>query len=1064
MADAFDEPIVAESLEPVSEPSKLDSEALYITLKGWFEADMEHSSEWRTQAKADFGFAAGDQWSPEDKAKLAETGRSAIVFNRAISIIKAVAGIEINGRHDTVYLPRGTNPGVVKANELLTAASQWMGDGCDAEDEQSEAFQNALICGMGWCLTGDAMVRLPKTHLATVRRYSGRVIQIDLENGQKLTGTPNHPVLTNVGWKPLHALRDGDKLVNASFLKRVSGFPVEQFDEVEARLEDKVNAFRAGREAAWVPTAPDDFYADGAGSKVHIVYADGPLLDRLREVASAEPLEKAQFVRRDALASGSDHLLGDGVPLPTGLSAEGQLPFDGAHAPRAKGPSADTVAHIDASSAEVIADDLGVYSESFGYLSGREFLLDVQPDGLCLADTSPAAAAPARAGVGAECVSGFNQPLPDRAGVDAHTSADLIGRETFVEVKADEFCGCRLGDGPALAGVPAQGMASGLEAACHGGPRYSEHIADFRDWKPVLEVEARKLLGADSEIGEYVTRVAARAVLDAHEIPVFDVGTSLGMFIAGSIVTSNTEARISYDEEPDGMYVETAVDPLEMYWDRAARSKNLTDARRVFRVRKMTLDEARDFAKSLGADVFDDDLDAVWAIGKDTDPAKPVEERRLRSENSSGFSDKHEVHIVHAQWTERKPVYRVADAVTGQVLELDEERFGEYQQLAGQHGLQYSHVRQTRIVRKQAFLGATILGEVTECPGKDRFTFQCITGERDRNKGTWFGLIRLMRDPQMYSNKFLVQTLHILNTTAKGGVLAEADAFQNQREAQDTYAQPDAITFTAKGAISGGKIIPKPGAGDPSGYKDLLEFSISSIRDVTGINLELLGMRDANQPGVLEAQRKQAAMTILATMFDSLRRFRKQVGRVRLAFIQQFLADGRLIRIMGEDGVQQAVPLLRDQTLGDYEVIIEDAPTSPNQKQETWQFLLQLMPMFKGMMTPEAAVLMLEYSPLPSKLVDQFKQMVEKANTPGEEQQMQKQLQIKAALTAIDKDDAAADKSRAGAILDLANAVGSVMQADAARVQASVVEGLPQAGPAQPAQPMPMIPQERAFP
>jgi hypothetical protein len=51
------------------------------------------------------------------------------------------------------------------------------------------------------------------------------------------------------------------------------------------------------------------------------------------------------------------------------------------------------------------------------------------------------------------------------------------------------------------------------------------------------------------------------------------------------------------------------------------------------------------------------------------------------------------------------------------------------------------------------------------------------------------------------------------------------------------------------------------------------------------------------QPGILEAQRKQAAMTILAILFDSLRRFRKQVGPIRLCLIQNFLADGRLIRI-----------------------------------------------------------------------------------------------------------------------------------------------------------------------
>jgi hypothetical protein len=81
--------------------------------------------------------------------------------------------------------------------------------------------------------------------------------------------------------------------------------------------------------------------------------------------------------------------------------------------------------------------------------------------------------------------------------------------------------------------------------------------------------------------------------------------------------------------------------------------------------------------------------------------------------------------------------------------------------------------------------------------------------------------------------------------------------------------------------------------------------------------------------------------------------------------------------------------------------------------------------------------------------------MVEKASQPGEDQQMEKQLQIAGAKAQINKDDASADASRAKAILDLANAVGTVVQADAARVQASVVEGLPQGAP-QPAMPMPM--------
>jgi hypothetical protein len=213
-------------------------------------------------------------------------------------------------------------------------------------------------------------------------------------------------------------------------------------------------------------------------------------------------------------------------------------------------------------------------------------------------------------------------------------------------------------------------------------------------------------------------------------------------------------------------------------------------------------------------------------------------------------------------------------------------------------------------------------------------------------------------------------------------------------------------------------------------------------------------MRDANQPGVLEAQRKQAAMTILATMFDSLRRFRKNVGRVRLHFIQDFLADGRMIRVVGEDGMQ-AVPLLKDQTLGRFEVIIDDSPTSPNQKQETWQFLMQLMPMFKDMMTPEVALSMLEYSPLPSKMVEQFKQMAQKA---GEDPQAQKQRQIAEdkELAVIDKDKASAAASRAKGALDLANAAVKANEAALGRIQANILEGTPQGGPEYVVEPEPI--------
>lgn len=487
-----------------------------------------------------------------------------------------------------------------------------------------------------------------------------------------------------------------------------------------------------------------------------------------------------------------------------------------------------------------------------------------------------------------------------------------------------------------------------------------------------------------------------------------------------------TESRMSYEDDPTGLYVEEEVDPLEMYWDRTARKKNLSDARRMSRARRMPFSDAR--AMFPGKNRYQ--LDAVWADEALGDyPTKTLEEKRRRdTDDSSHWDDQSEVTIVQIQWIEKEPYWLVANLQSNEKVALSDDEYKVYAQrmqtlaqavppeMAGQF-----QIKAVRLLRKRyycAYLGAELLKEAAPAPIEQQFSWACITGERDKIKGTWFGLVRVMRDPQMWANKWLSQILHMLNSNAKGGILAEEDAFEDQREAEDSYAQTDAITYVASGALSGQKpkIMPKPGTPITEGFLGLMTFAITSLKDVTGINLELLGQQDMNQPGIVEAMRKQAGMTVLATLFDSLRRFRKIVGRKRLFFIQNYLSDGRLIRVVGEDGAVNAVPLIHDKTLGEYDVVVDDTPTSPNQKEANWAIIQPLLVVFKEQLiaNPQVFAMLLEYSPLPSRIVNAIKGFIaQSAQDP--DAQVDKSLQRQLIVSEITKNQSYAEMQNAKA-------------------------------------------------
>ena len=117
-----------------------DADALFSRLKKQVKADYHSKGQvnWRREAREDFDFDAGEQLTDEDKAILQDAKRPIVIFNRVGTTVDSVSGQEVGNRQEVQFLPR--RQGVVKKNELLTSATKWFRQQCDAEDEERDAF------------------------------------------------------------------------------------------------------------------------------------------------------------------------------------------------------------------------------------------------------------------------------------------------------------------------------------------------------------------------------------------------------------------------------------------------------------------------------------------------------------------------------------------------------------------------------------------------------------------------------------------------------------------------------------------------------------------------------------------------------------------------------------------------------------------------------------------------------------------------------------------------------------------------------------------------------------
>ena len=459
-----------------------------------------------------------------------------------------------------------------------------------------------------------------------------------------------------------------------------------------------------------------------------------------------------------------------------------------------------------------------------------------------------------------------------------------------------------------------------------------------------------------------------------------------------------TDTELDYEVDLDGRIDIARVDPLEMDVDPSSTRKNHADAKWVCRSKVYARKEALalwpegEFAAPDGTREPDSPVDVIAAAFYRSDSGS--------GGRNPGEGDKVIVHDF--QWWETEPVYRVPLQQLGPeraflmvntpdeqgsfllpphklqpdaqgLITLDEDEYGRVESLL--EGVQVLKQKRRRY-RRMYFSGDELLEEL-ETPTGDSFTYKAMTAKRDRKHKCWYGIVRAMKDPQRWANKFMSSMLEIISTSGKGGLLYEPDAFLNLREAEEDWADPARNVAMTEGAIAGNKIMPRPVNQMPPQMMALMQYAEAALKSVAGVNPEVMGLSRALDPsGVMEEGRRQSGLNMLAYLFDGLRRYRKEQGRLMLKMIRKYMPQGRLIRVTGPDGAQY-VPLVYDDLTVDYDVIVDEAPTAPNVKQRTWEAFTLLAGQLPQIITPQVALIALDYAPFPAAMVQKLKQQAQ---------------------------------------------------------------------------------------
>lgn len=490
------------------------------------------------------------------------------------------------------------------------------------------------------------------------------------------------------------------------------------------------------------------------------------------------------------------------------------------------------------------------------------------------------------------------------------------------------------------------------------------------------------------------------------------------MFADGLIMARGyMDLRIYYDENLNGEPGIFIYDPMDVIPDPDAKSYDPDDWADVVITRFLTADEIEadygpelrqqveaDYGAGVGEEDFGEDLDGVERnrFGDDLeDTAYGVYDAIDERTNIPRY------RVVDRQYWKIAPA-TVAVFPTGDIRNMENANPESIKQ-AQEAGAMLIR-KPIRRIRWTVTTQNVVLHD--DWSPYDHFTV--IPFFPIFRRGSTIGMVDNLEGPQELLNSSITATNQIVRNTANSGYLVEENSLTNMdTDDLETEGSRNGVVIEyRKGSTKPEKIKPNE---VPQGVANLVEFSSSKIRGISGMTDAMRGQGGKNQSGIAAQAQQFAAQLSQAPVLDNLNMTRRLfVGRL-IKLLQQTLTEPQVMLITETD--DKGIPTSRslylnqpdpaepvdaevfDVTSGEYDFAITEQPAQITYQNSQYNQALEMRK---------------EGIPLPDHIVVKHSNLADKGEVIRTMAQMQqKQDPAAEAKALLDKARAASEEAKA---------------------------------------------------